>query len=286
MSECYSAEMMRKPLSETHPELASEAHGWDPNTLTAGSSLKKDWKCKLGHIWESRVADRSKGQGCPVCSGHKVLSGLNDLASKHPKIAKEADGWDPKTVTARSGKKMAWKCKLGHKWEAAVNSRTTRNFNCPYCSNQSVLVGYNDFATTHPELLCELINSNGKFTLRFIIGDIIHVYIEQLICEYTYKKDDLGDPSKEDLENHEIEKARQDYTDYIRETLSTLEEVRDKIDQSIIDKVLWASEVSNVKEITKEEFELAQKEIEDWLNPILASTSRFASASTASANHT
>ena len=132
----------------------------------------------------------------------------------------------------------------------------------------------------------QLINSNGKFTLRFIIGDIIHVYIEQLICEFTYKKDDLGDPSKEDLENHEIEKARQDYTDYIRETLSTLEEVRDKIDQSIIDKVLWASEVSNVKEITKEEFELAQKEIEDWLNPILASTSRFASASTASANHT
>jgi len=83
------------------------------------------------------------------------------LSKTHPKLAKEVVGWDPSKFTFGSSKKMLWKCARSHEWEAAIGSRAIRNFGCPYCSNQSVLVGYNDFATTHPELLCELLNSNG-----------------------------------------------------------------------------------------------------------------------------
>lgn len=135
----------------------------------------------------------------------------------------------------------------------------------------------------------QLSNSNGKFTICFMMNETIKVFIETFICEFTYKKDDLGDSTKEDLINHENETARQDYTDYIQETLLTLEEIHDKIDQSVIDKLLWASEVSNIKKVTKEEFELAQIEIENWLNPILTSVSTsgtFAASVSASANHT
>ncbi len=32
--------------------------------------------------------------------------GVNDLATLHPEIAAEADGWDPKTITPGSNKKM------------------------------------------------------------------------------------------------------------------------------------------------------------------------------------
>ena len=39
-------------------------------------------------------------------------------------------------------------------WRAAVYSRVHGN-NCPVCSEQKVLVGYNDLATTHPLLLKE-----------------------------------------------------------------------------------------------------------------------------------
>ena len=79
----------------------------------------------------------------------------------------------------------------------------------------------------------------------------------------------MGESSSEDLVNRDNEIARQLYIDYIRETLSTLEEVRDKIEDSVIERVKWASGVSDVKDVTKREFELAQLEIEHWLNPIL-----------------
>ena len=148
-------------LATLNPEVAKEADGWDPTTVTVGSSKKFQWKCSKSHTWTTTVVSRTNGAKCLVCDGKQIHIGFNDLESKFPKIAQQADGWDPKTVTSGSGKKMAWKCEYGHKWEAAVNSRTTRNFGCPYCSNQSVLIGYNDFATTHPELLYELVSSNG-----------------------------------------------------------------------------------------------------------------------------
>ena len=148
-------------LGTLNPVVAKEADGWDPTTVTIGSSKKFQWKCSKGHTWITSVVSRTNGSKCLVCAGKQVKVGFNDLEGKFPKIANEANGWDPKTVTAGSGRKMGWKCEFGHKWEAAINSRTTRNFGCPYCSNQSVLIGYNDFASTHPELLGELINSNG-----------------------------------------------------------------------------------------------------------------------------
>ena len=58
----------KKPLSITHPELASQADGWDPTTLTANSGIKVGWKCEHGHSWKAIVAGRSSGKNCPSCS--------------------------------------------------------------------------------------------------------------------------------------------------------------------------------------------------------------------------
>ena len=48
----------KKPLSVTHPELAKEADGWDPSTVTAGSGKKKTmemfgWPSIRSHNWKS-----------------------------------------------------------------------------------------------------------------------------------------------------------------------------------------------------------------------------------------
>ena len=139
-------------LSTTHPELAREADGWDPTSVTAGSHKVMSWKCQLGHSWATQIKSRSTGRtGCPVCSNRKVLSGFNDLATTNPELAREADGWDPTSVTAGSHKVMSWKCQLGHSWKTEIVVRNS-GFKCPYCSNYKVLVGFNDLATTHPEL--------------------------------------------------------------------------------------------------------------------------------------
>jgi Zn finger protein HypA/HybF involved in hydrogenase expression len=141
-------------LATTNPELAEEADGWDPTTLTSGSNKKVGWRCEKGHTWIALLASRSVGHGCPVCSGHQVQVGYNDLATTNPELAAQADGWDPTTVSAGSHKKVGWRCEMGHKWTVSVSDRSVGH-GCPMCSNKQVLAGYNDLATTNPELAAQ-----------------------------------------------------------------------------------------------------------------------------------
>jgi hypothetical protein len=149
------SKLTKPSLAETHPEIASQADGWDPHFVWAGSYKKMQWKCASSHVWDASVSNRSRnGTGCPVCANRKVLAGFNDLATTHPELAKEADGWDPTSVTAGSHQKMSWKCELGHAWITKIVIRKS-GFKCPYCSNYKALSGFNDLATTHPEIAKE-----------------------------------------------------------------------------------------------------------------------------------
>jgi hypothetical protein len=141
-------------LATTNPELAAQADGWDPTTLSAFSSQKVSWVCIQKHSWVAKVAERSKGNGCPFCSGHRILVGFNDLATTNPELAAQADGWDPTTVVANSHKKLNWKCQFGHEWNAWIGNRS-KGSGCPICSGRQVLVGFNDLATTNPELAAQ-----------------------------------------------------------------------------------------------------------------------------------
>ena len=150
-------------LETTDPLLAAEAYEWDPKTLTRGSEKKVKWKCSLNHIWETSPNNRTSQNltkpyaKCAVCTNRKLLPGFNDLATTHPEVAKEAFGWDPSKIFAGLNQKRKWKCIQGHVYETLVNSRTTkgRNVGCIYCANQKVLKGFNDLATTHPNLAKE-----------------------------------------------------------------------------------------------------------------------------------
>jgi hypothetical protein len=141
-------------LATTNPDLAAQADGWDPTTVSSGSDKKVDWKCELGHRWQAAVKDRNSGNGCSVCSGKAVLVGFNDLATINPDLAAQADGWDPTTVTTGTHKKVDWKCELGHRWRAVVKSRVAGR-GCPFCTGRTVLVGFNDLATTNPDLAAQ-----------------------------------------------------------------------------------------------------------------------------------
>ena len=133
-------------LASTSPLLLEE---WDyernfPNTpkdVTAGSSKKAWWKCKkCGYKWEARINHRVNGVGCPVCANKTVWPGHNDLATLRPELVLE---WDyehnnpltPKDVTAGSGKKVWWKCKIcGFEWFAPIKNRSIGYGKCPNCS--------------------------------------------------------------------------------------------------------------------------------------------------------
>jgi Probable Zinc-ribbon domain len=172
-------------LATLRPDLAKEAHEWDPRTVTVRSGLKREWKCDKSHVYEMRVADRTERnrpeQGCPFCSGKRVLVGFNDLFTTDPLIAAQADGWDPRLVTRSSNKTQSWQCGLGHQWNAAPNSRTNARLRsgCPVCAGQQVLAGFNDLATTHPDLAAQAdgwdpttvtAGSGRKYTWRCELG--------------------------------------------------------------------------------------------------------------------
>ena len=168
-------------LATENPELAAEAHGWDPETVAPGSSKRLAWRCREGHIWKAVVAERRLGYGCRVCSGLEALRGFNDLATTHPALAAEADGWDAGSVTARSGLRKPWKCKLGHTWSVKTNVRVAGK-GCPYCSNTFVWPGFNDLASQRPDIAAEAHGwdpskvSKGAHSLREWKCSLGHLY--------------------------------------------------------------------------------------------------------------
>lgn len=164
-------------LASNFPEIAKEWHpikngNLKPTQISKGSNKKFWWKCtKYNYEWEARVADRTKDHtGCPACANKVLIQGFNDLASQFPKIAQE---WHPakngkltpRDVKATSHKKAWWICPHKHEYEQAIMLRTTRGSGCPYCAGQKVWSGFNDLATSHPEIAKEWHpTKNGKLT--------------------------------------------------------------------------------------------------------------------------
>ena len=154
---------MNNNLAEVHPELVSE---WSeknllltPDGITFGSNKKVWWKGTCGHEWQASVKARSNGEKCPICSGARVIAGINDLQTTHPEIASE---WSeknlplkPDEVNAKSRKNVWWRCgKCGNEWKSVINARVKGTV-CPVCAEREVLAGYNDLATTDNQLLSE-----------------------------------------------------------------------------------------------------------------------------------
>ena len=109
----------------------------DPSEIYGGGESVTYWICENGHSYSKILRKRIAGEGCPVCSGKKVLEGFNDLATVAPDVAKTwnfAKNGDtlPTQITAYSNKKFWWKCECGHEWEAKVCNRTNGR-GCPEC---------------------------------------------------------------------------------------------------------------------------------------------------------
>ena len=153
-----------KSLAKTYPNVAAEWHPTlnnviSPKRISPSSRKKYWWLCKVcGGEWQASPAKRTKGTGCPFCSGRKVIPGKTDLQTLRPDIAKE---WDqnknklqPSKVGANSAEKVFWICPKGHSYQAAVFSRT-RGTGCPYCAGKKILQGFNDLATLFPGIASE-----------------------------------------------------------------------------------------------------------------------------------
>ena len=153
---------MNNSFAAAHPELVCE---WSeknlplmPDKITYGSNKIVWWKANCGHEWQTSVKSRSAGEKCPICSGARVVEGINDLATLKPELARQwskKNKLKPTQVSLGSHKKVIWKCKHGHEWEASVKSRAVNGTGCPYCSHNKILAGFNDLASQYPEIAAE-----------------------------------------------------------------------------------------------------------------------------------
>ena len=148
----------------SNPKIANE---WNyekngnlkPEHLSTNSNKKVWWKCGNGHEWQANIDSRTRGNGCPYCSGRYTAKGENDLQTLNPVLAKEwnyekNDGLSPEDVTPNSGKRVWWKCSKGHEWQAKIYHRNNGS-GCPYCSGRYAVKGENDLQTVNPTLAKE-----------------------------------------------------------------------------------------------------------------------------------
>ena len=158
----YITVIQEKSIAVRFPEAVS---AWDteknggitPDMVNARTNKKYWWKCELGHSYKAEPANKLwQSHGCPICSGHQILPGFNDLKTRYPEIARE---WDigkntPKhayDVMPGSQQKFWWLCEKGHSYLATPNSRTANRTGCPICAGKVVLSGFNDLLTTSPK---------------------------------------------------------------------------------------------------------------------------------------
>ena len=151
-------------LADKYPEYVSQ---WSPDNecrpeeVLFKSSGWYKWVCpdcggNYGAPIES-VVDRD--DACPYCSNRRVLSGYNSLADKYPEYVSQwapDNECRPEDVLFKSSGWYKWVCPdCGGDYKAQIESVVGREDACPYCSDRSVLPGFNSFAVVHPDLMKE-----------------------------------------------------------------------------------------------------------------------------------
>ena len=143
-----------------YPNLVKE---WHPtknkdlnlSKLTYGSKKKAWWIGECGHVWQSRINNRtSRNTGCHYCN-----CGKNDLplSKTHPHLIlewhPEKNNINPNIITAGQHFDIWWLGKCGHEWKAPLHNRTkpTKPSNCPFCTNRST-DDSNSLKTKNPDV--------------------------------------------------------------------------------------------------------------------------------------
>lgn len=117
--------------------------------------------------WSAKAIKIYIGQGCKYC-------GYESSAKKHTKsyeqVVKELQdlGTDIKIVGSYINEytPVDCKCSLGHIWESKIIN-ILQGVGCPYCSNERVLVGFNDAWTTHPQICKYLKNPTDGYKYTY-----------------------------------------------------------------------------------------------------------------------
>jgi very-short-patch-repair endonuclease len=204
-------------LEFVNPEIAKQWHptkngSLTPKDVTPGSKKRVWWICEKGHEWKIDVGSRSRGRECPYCTG-RYLTYERSLEFKFPEISKELHPTKNVNLSASNlyssaNKKVWWKCKKGHEYQATVASRTSMGSGCPICRSGYSLIEL--------RLYCELKTIFEQVKIREnMYGKECDVYLPNLkvaveIDGYPWhaKKEKKDKKKTEQLAKHGIKTYR------------------------------------------------------------------------------
>ena len=144
-----SKNIIHKSLSEEYPDIAllydSEKNIVPLGKLTRYTGGKYWFICKRGHSFRQSISQviRSINTtcGCQICSGNKIVSGINDFESQHPELMYLWD-WNkndilPSEISCKDNSKKVWLvCSNGHSYSTYIDSLVRSKFeSCPHCSH-------------------------------------------------------------------------------------------------------------------------------------------------------
>ena len=154
---------------DTHPHLGEMLKNQTDlsklKKLTARSTKEFSFKCPKGHIYSKRInlAAKATERFCSVCSGSRLVKGINTLLDVYPVIAKS---WDyeknfahfglegPESIGRANIKKVYWKCcECGEEDFIGIHNRVKTG--CGICSSKNtpsrkIRAGVNDLKTLFP----------------------------------------------------------------------------------------------------------------------------------------
>lgn len=136
----------------------------NPYNIIKTSDIKIPWICIHGHTWytEARSMNRAMS-GCPICIRRKDTR-KDSIAIKRPDLVQFYDNtkneYSAYEIGINSLDKVWWICKNGHSFKSEAHTQNyikypADNVRCPYCSGNILLLGKNDFRSSHPELMIE-----------------------------------------------------------------------------------------------------------------------------------
>lgn len=152
-------------LAATHPDIAAEWHpilngDLKPNEVLSGSGKIAVFLCKAkNHEWKTSIQSRVLSGTCAFCKAIPNPS----LARGKSNLLLPRMTWDVQRnssmqkdcgLTSGSRQLVYWKCEMGHSGQTPYWF-LLREKACLYCSSKKVLAGFNDLATTCPEVAIE-----------------------------------------------------------------------------------------------------------------------------------
>lgn len=147
----------QKELESRFEELLQE---YSPNNLQPlSAAVPKSqylWVCPKGHESKRNLASQlNYTQKCVPC---------NSLGKLYPTVAKEIsknEQIDPFQILPRSNKPILWFCSnCNGEYLRSPDAKISKTPDCPYCTGQKVLPGFNDAKTVYPELSAFWSSSN------------------------------------------------------------------------------------------------------------------------------